>query len=215
MERGLVAVVNLRLADRGSVTGGVPGHLRYFTANASPVNARICRDPCAHAEIRIAQEGHRSPPRPATPVAEVQLNSNRVSWHPMRTCLESLCGEWVGPAVPPGHMLDGGGPAGLGSPTVWMCGDGPPGGFRRRWEVAMLIVRAPQRCGRVADKSGPYRVSPEGCAPMPEAESDWTRSPPPVDAHGFGLRSTSTDPTAAMARSERTCRWPVKTSHMR
>jgi len=26
----------------------------------------------------------------------------------------------------------------------------------------MLIVRAPQLCGRVADKSGPYRVSPEG-----------------------------------------------------
>ena len=28
--------------------------------------------------------------------------------------------------------------------------------------AAILTVRAPQLCGRVADKSGPYRVSPEG-----------------------------------------------------
>ena len=53
-----------------------------------------------------------------------------------------------------------------------------------------MLWLASHLCGRVADKSGPYRVSPEGIASTPEAESDWTRPPPPVDVRGFVLHST-------------------------
>jgi hypothetical protein len=95
-------------------------------------------------------------------------------------------------------MPDGDDPSELGSRPVRARGNGPPGALRRRRAVAILGVRAPQLCGRVADKSGPYRVSPERIASTPEAESDWTRPPPRADVPRVGLCSASSDLMAAM-----------------
>src|SRR4051812_33937169 len=64
-----------------------------------------------------------------------------------------------------------------------MCGNGPPRALRRRWAATILAVSAPQLCGRVADKSGPDRVSPEGIAPY------------------AGSRERLDSPTAACRRS--------------
>ena len=81
---------------------------------------------------------------------------------------------------------------------VWTSGNGPPRALRRRRAASMLAVRAPQLCGRVAGKSGPYRVSPEGiAAPTPEAESDWTRPPPRAAFPGSPCAQPASTPLAA------------------